>query len=256
MNTSISSLATSVGKLPPAYQTTFDASTWITASPISFKLGPNVQQQVKLHVVVPSTAESGGHYATISFATSSDKTPPPGQSQLNISGNVDAQAIVTVGGDVKTELKGIGHIGVPHFNLKSPINFDLALKNTGNVHVLPQRITINIFERGSSNPTTRLEVPPNQVQQLILPEVSKAYRVAWNQLPSVGWIRAQAIVEYAEAGGKTHVLTITSERFYVIPLAMLIVVLVIIVVAVIFLINFLLRRRRRRKRKFQSKARA
>ena len=169
-------------------QKTLDASSWFTLSPADFILQPHEKKLVQIQITPPYGSEPGGHYATIYFEPMIPQEAMSYNSSFNL-GRIGVLSFLIVPGDIEQ------NIIIEDFtskNLQSfgPLNFDLTLKNDGNVHLLPtgQIVIKNIYgvEKASLalTPTT------------ILPGTSDTYHPSWDKTLLLGRYEVTPHVNY------------------------------------------------------------
>lgn len=108
------------------------ARTWFTLPKGNFVIGPRKQIFINYSISVPKTAAIGGHYAAIFL-----QTVPPPSTGTYISRVVRVATIfyMGVGGDLSPSGHYVG-LSVPWLQTLPPIDGNLKIANTGNVHFL------------------------------------------------------------------------------------------------------------------------
>ena len=113
----------------------FDASAWLKLEPTDFILQPNKEQTVEVEITPPENAEPGGHYATIYFQP---LIPEEVLSKGNsiISSRIGVLAFLLVKGDM-IEKASLENLYFDEFSQYGPSVISYAVKNEGNVHIVP-----------------------------------------------------------------------------------------------------------------------
>ena len=222
-------------------EATSDLASWIEIPSTSFKVKPLDWQSVIFEISVPRDAEPGGHYAAIFFTP---EKAQPEKGNVSVDYKTGSLILLTVSGDAKQEGK------LESFKIKDdikffdyiPVNFEVRIKNNGNVHFRPGGgIEIkNIFGKK----TTDLPILKEESGGNILPGSIRKYEIVWGEnneenLPQGFW----NIVKYEwnnfYIGPYTAVATVglpqglsdpMSVSFWIIPWQLLIVVLVSFVI--------------------------
>ncbi len=182
-----------------------DASTWLINKGEKFLLDVGEQQSVDVQFLVPENAGPGGHYAMVTFTTSSIQ-------QLSASGSIvtpslTSLALITVAGDIQEEAS-IEKLNTPPvlFGEDQTLSFNIA--NTGNVHILPTA-TVRLYDRGNQL-VDSITVPP----QLILPSTTKKYDIKWSTGGRVGVHRVEIDMSY---GSPKQFLSLNTGTIILLP---------------------------------------
>lgn len=215
-----------------------DLASWIEIPKTSFKIKPLDWQSVIFEISVPKDAEPGGHYAAIFFTPEKSQ---PEKGNVSVDYKTGSLVLLTVSGDAKQEGK------LESFKIKDdvkffnyiPVNFEVRVKNNGNVHFRPGGgIEVkNIFGKK----TTALPILKEESGGNVLPGSIRKYDVVWGEkdLPQGFW----NIVKYEwnnfHMGSYTAVATAglpqglsdpMSVSFWIIPWHLIIVILALLVV--------------------------
>lgn len=223
-------------KYDPDYAAAYDASKWFTLSTPDFLLMPNQQQIETVKISVPADAEAGGHYATIFFESFSPSQPSDGDGAA-INPRVGVLTLLSVRGDIRERAEISGPLNVHGFQGEAgPTAFDLAVRNDGNVHLVPYgTVTIrNVFGR-------KVKTIPLPLGTL-LPGTTRKYDLNWEHGLRFGIYKATANVA---AGSQNHGLAPVSSRFILFPLIIAIPVMILLATV----IGFAVWRHRRVKRR-------
>lgn len=120
----------------------FSLSKWISFTQPKIALTPEQVMEFKYDINVPTTAESGGHYGVLFFATDPPKTDG-NENKVSLGSMIGSLVLVRVPGSI-TE-KGLleSFSADRYFNLDNDITFLTKISNLGNIHFKPRgEITI------------------------------------------------------------------------------------------------------------------
>lgn len=219
----------------------FTLKSWITPLP-SFQLSPGKIQTLNISINVPANASPGGHYGVIRFTGTPPKLEGTG---VSLSASLGALVLLTVNGNLKHKLS-VEQFATTDANNKptgifesAPINFEVRLKNTGNVQEQPTGSIMVTDMFGKTLGGVNINVPPHN----ILPDSIRKFTAVMDKTVIgskhlFGRYRAELNVSYG--GGKQTVLT-DHITFWVIPYK-LIAAIIIILVAGFFGLRYGLRR--------------
>lgn len=195
--------------------TTEDIAGWTTVTPTSFTLPKGGSQEVTATVTVPKDA-AGGHYGSIVFNLAGTPTAQgPGLSQ-----QVGSLFLLTINGTLQEKMSVVS-FKAPSFSESGPINFDLTLKNSGNVHVKPEGlITVtDMFGRQVAS------VPIDG--QNVFPGKNRIMQTTLNKQWLVGPLTAEAVMYYGTVNRQS--LDATTS-FFVFPYRLALAGLLVIIV--------------------------
>lgn len=144
----------------------YSASSWITTDNSQVVLSPKESREIIYNLVVPQNASPGGHYVV--FVAEAKDEPVLLGSNANVASSIGSLLYITVTGNIKEQAK-ISLENINPFQEYGPINFDINIKNLGNIHIRPYlNITLyNIF----GNKTEEISSP----DQNIFPGINKIY---------------------------------------------------------------------------------
>ncbi len=149
-----------------------DLSAWIQIDKAQLTLDPGETKEVPFTIAVPTDAEPGGHYAGIFFASGGTAT---GGGQIGVQSKLGTLVILTVDGNIR-EQAAISSVKLdgPSSLSRPPVNLNVRIKNSGNVHVKPKgKVTIlNMF--GGEVETITLPQDKN-----VLPGQTRLFEVSW-----------------------------------------------------------------------------
>jgi len=126
---------------------TFSLASWITVLPSEAEISSKGTMTFTFQTAVPLNAEPGGHFGSIIFRIGGQSNPQ--QSGAVVAQELGALVLVRIAG--KTSEKATLESFVPKKRLweRGPVEFEIRVKNEGNVHIKPAGvITItNLFGR-------------------------------------------------------------------------------------------------------------
>jgi hypothetical protein len=202
-----------------------DASKWFTLDEPDFIIQPHQVRTIKASIQPPADASPGGHYATIFFQ------PLVPEEALSVStaymnARVGVLAFTVVKGDITQKLSIATPLHAPGVIQRGNATFSFALKNNGNVHLLPSG-TLTIYN-GRNKAVAALHLPPG----IILPNETKTYDIPWQPPEPVGKYRGQLSLRYGDDNTR---LPQQDATFVIIPWMGMSAALVIFVGGVLFI---------------------
>jgi hypothetical protein len=206
----------------------FSLANWIAVEPQEAVIGPNEDFIFTFTTSVPPNAEPGGHFGSVVFKMGG---ATPGQTGASIRQEIASLVLLRVAGTVKEEAQLLSFNSPKSFYEYGPVDFEIRMKNTGNVHVKPQgTVTItDIFGRQ----VDQFQIEPKN----ILPDASRKIDAQWNNRALFGRYTATAVLAYTKDGQPI----IATTTFSGIPYRT--VALVLIALSIIFALLFRARRR-------------
>ena len=178
-------------------------SQWVDIDSGPYSITPGQSADIPFTVVVPETADPGGHYAAILVGTK----PPVetgGGSSIKVSSQLASLILLRINGEEKEEGQIREFSTSEKFYFNPRVNFKLRFENTGNVHLLPRgEIRVeNIF--GEEKGTIKLN--HNTEFGNVLPEGIRAWNFEWQSekgLSNMGRYRATLVLSYGEKASET-----------------------------------------------------
>ena len=167
-------------------QAGFGILSWTTVDPSEFLLGPGEETAVTFLIDVPENAPPGGHYMSVLA-----KVGSAGAAEgVAVGQRIGSLVLLRVAGEV-VEQAQVAEIVAPSFAAKGPIDFDVVLRNTGNVHLRPIGEVVVTGTFGGEVARLRLE------QRNMLPDSERAFSVTWD----TGWNLGRYTAEYTGVYG-------------------------------------------------------
>lgn len=145
---------------------TFSLAKWVTTNPSTFTLKPGAEIEINYTVNVPKDAEPGGHYCSVLVKMGGDEVVEGGAS---VASRVGSLILLRVSGNVKEEASIESFTVDKNYYEKSPVNFELRVKNNGNNHIRPKGTIIitNIFgQKVTEIPLNGLNVLPDAIRKM------------------------------------------------------------------------------------------
>src|SRR5688572_15929069 len=123
----------------------YSLASWISVTPEKVTIQAGESQVFNYTIDVPANASPGGRFGSIIFKTA--LKPVTGQSGVAVGQEIGSLLLLKIAGQVteKAEIAGFG--AKSGINERGPVDFDIRVKNSGNVQIKPKgTVTIsNIF---------------------------------------------------------------------------------------------------------------
>jgi hypothetical protein len=228
--------------LPEDDQT--DLASWIRFESDRIEIPPRDSREVAWVANVPSDAEPGGHYGAIFFST----RPPGDVEGVGVGAKTGVLVLLNVNGDIREEMELVSFEallpeGEPWTN-RIPIQFQIRLKNSGSVHVLPVG---SIKISNSFGSTATIDANPRRSRSLPAgvrrvgswwgDENTYARSGFWSELAAewknleFGKYTAELQMEYGRSGKRIT----AASTFWIIPWHLGVVVLGAVVLLILLL---------------------
>lgn len=173
-------------------ENSFSLASWMRLLPVSAEIPAGETKTFTFVMDIPENAEPGGHFGSVVFtAGSEEKLDQPGAT---VAQEVASLVLVKIAGDVDEQAD------IESFNTESsfyeygPVNFDIRVKNDGNVHVKPTgNITITNM---LGQQVASFAIDPKNV----LPDAVRRVPATWNQKYMFGRYTATAVLNYGSEG--------------------------------------------------------
>jgi len=147
---------------------------WVSFSDPTFTINPNEWKTENVTFTVPTTASFDYYYAIVFFRA--DQQAPQGTNQTILNGGTATLVLLTA--DVPGAKK---ELSIDNFTVSKnmfeflPATFDVKVKNTGNIHVIPHG---NIFISRNGQDVATLDV--NATQGSVLPASPRTFATDWS----------------------------------------------------------------------------
>jgi hypothetical protein len=150
-----------------------DFTKWVSFSKSQFDAPPGAWQTIKMTVNLPPSAAFGYYYAA-QFELANPPKPKPGAA--NLQGAVAIFVLLNAEAPGASRRIEVTSFKADHSTYEFlPVNFSIAVRNTGNVHTAPHG---NIFIKRGSKQIASLNV--NSTEGMVLPKSNRIYASAWN----------------------------------------------------------------------------
>ena len=170
-----------------------DLASWIQVGAGPFTLASGDRVEIPVTIQVPTNAEPGGHYASLFFGTDPSLKPENG-GQVSIRSLIGTLVILRVSGQVteQASLKTFAVNGKTTTFSHGPVNFDVRVQNSGNVHVRPSGSLLikNMWGR------TVATVPLNSTEGAVLPNSIRKFSVTWGEAAASKGFFGQVAAEW------------------------------------------------------------
>lgn len=169
-----------------------EAYQWVKFDKTDLTLAAGERVQVGYTITVPKNASAGGHYAVLFAETQPDE---PSSTQVARKKRVGSLVYITVNGDIQ-QAGSLESFTVPFWQTKAPINSNIRINNSGNVHF--QVDTKVVYSTIFNKPRFEL----NQ-QNLILPGTIRRIETPMQNSPYLGIFKVSGEAKFLN---KTEVL--------------------------------------------------
>ncbi|MDD3066983.1 MAG: hypothetical protein PHO48_04115 [Candidatus Gracilibacteria bacterium] len=184
--------------------------SWFTFEDSQIDLPANSEKEVNFTVTVPKDAAAGGRYASVMYIAAGESE---NKGNLQVNTAVPSLILLTVTGN-QIQTGSFENFALRDTVLAGdiPLAFNLAFKNTGNIHAKPSG-SVAIFDQQTgkqltsiaryNNPATGESVvadtiPINLNGGNVLPGSPRIFEVAWNENIISGKFTAKASLGYAK----------------------------------------------------------
>jgi len=216
-------------------ESSYDLASWMSLPQGAIAVNPLDWQTVIINIEIPKDAEPGGHYAAAFFTPS--KTEEAGKDGVSVDYKTGSLVLLTVTGEAKQggSVKSFSLKNNKWFHEYVPVNMQLRVENTGNVHFKPGgAIEIkNILNKKSAE----LAVINSEEGGNVLPNSTRKYDIVWGaqeekNMPQNFWQKVQYEFKNFHCGKYTAVAAIVlpqgqatpmSVTFWIIPWQLLLV---------------------------------
>lgn len=146
-------------------------ASWLKLPLSRITLAPREKQEIKFSIEVPASAEPGGHYTALLWGTA----PAAKEGEVGISGKTGHLILLKVSGAIKEAGRPLAFGTGKKIYSALPVDFAVAFKNEGNVHLKPLgQIEIkNIFGRQAAI------IPLNAEGKNVLPASIRTFEASW-----------------------------------------------------------------------------
>lgn len=203
-------------------ETSFSLASWIEVTPKSITLPPKTAQYFTFTIKVPLQAEPGGHFGSLIFRTI--PTEKIEGSGATLAQEIGSLVLLRIAGETVEQANIESFKTSKNIFEKGPVNFEIRIKNLGNVHTKPAG-TISITN-ALGNQVGSVTVEPKNV----LPSATRKLEATWDTTWRLG--RYSATYTAVLSDKTTRSLTTT---FTILPYRALAVILVVLIIIIILL---------------------
>lgn len=195
------------------------ARSWFHTEPPDMILDPKTPRKILVEIEVPKNAEPGGRYVSVFFNTFTPPGEPKPASNFVIQSQIGVLFFLTVKGNI-TSAGRLARFSTAPLSLRSPVNFNLAVENSGNVHLRPQG-TVKVSRLGGKE-VGKFNVE-DQGSLTALPGKIRSLRLKWEvPSPPIGIYKAQVELRSGPA------VTLRGTRWFMVIYYPILFLLVII----------------------------
>lgn len=184
--------------------------------------------EVDFQIDVPNSAEPGGHYAAIFVKKTVDTDE--NKTEIGVSSRVGSLILLSVPGDV-TRTAEIEEFSTPSFVWKGPIDLNMRVKNSGNVHY-------DSSAKVAVEPILGKTDEVDMGTHTIVPSNSRNYSGTWTKRFPFGYytLKAQAL----DGDGN---LVEMEKGMWALPLE-IVIPLIVLIILIIWTVKIIKRRYR------------
>lgn len=190
----------------PLFDRPDPAAAWVSVPQTKFTLDPGEEAKISFVITVPQEAEPGEHFLALYARTLGS------EGQIGLATRIGSLLFLHVGGTVTESLSFRSFVTPSWWHVQPPIFVDIALENTGTIHLVPEgQVTVSnwrgkIVERHSLNDRQR-KVFPNTF-----------WRATYEVGQNFGWLDAGPVtVEATVFFGQSFQKLNTNTRVWFIP---------------------------------------
>lgn len=194
----------------------YSLANWIEVTPDKAALQPGESKTFEYTIKVPAFAEPGGRFGSIIFKTAA-KQINSGQSGVAVAQEIGALIFIKISGEVKEKAAITDFAPRRGFYENGPVDFDLKVKNEGNVQFKPSG-TITI----SNSLGQKVATIPVDAQN-VLPDATRKMAATWKNEWLLGQYTATLSLTY---GNGKQILT-ASTTFWAFPYKPVLAVIII-----------------------------
>lgn len=186
-------------------ETSFSLASWMRVLPVEGSVPANSTETFTFVIDVPLNAEPGGHFGSVVFKTGGEEALD--QPGATVAQEIASLVLVRIAGDVDEEADIVTFAPLNSFYEYGPVNLEMRIENTGNVHVRPQG-TITITNMLGQE-VDQFEIEPKNV----LPGAIRKVPATWNTKYMFGMYTATAALTYGNEGSTI----VSSTKFTGMP---------------------------------------
>lgn len=199
----------------------FSLASWITVTPDTNVVIPaRAEKEFTFRVTAPKTAEPGGHFGALVFATTPGGVKSTGAA---LSQEVASLILTRIPGDVHEQAVVESFQSDHNFYEFGPVNFTARIKNEGGVHIRPigSVLITDMFGR-----KTAVDIEPRNV----LPGAIRIIPALLKDKLLIGRYHANLILAYGSHNQNIY----ASTEFWAFPVRYALMLLAVLVVLIFF----------------------
>ncbi len=219
-------------------EATHDLASWMSVPEGLITINPLDWQTVIININIPKDAEPGGHYAAAFFTP--NKIENTGKDGVSVDYKTGSLALLTVTGEARQggNVKSFTLRGDKSFYEYVPVNMELRVENTGNVHFKPGGMVEikNIFNKKAGE----IAVTDSDSGGNVLPNSTRRYDLTWEKQedkngPQDFWSKVQYEFKHFRCGRYVATASVDLPQgqaaphtlsFWIIPWQLLLVVII------------------------------
>ena len=206
-------------------ETSFSLASWITVNPSQVVIPARGSQTFDFQIVVPDTAEPGGHFGSVIVSTQPISIDASGAA---VSQEAGPLILVSVAGDITKTGQIVEFTAQKGFWEKGPVVLETRVENQGNVHFKPSGTIVIKDMFGRQVTSIDLE------ERNVLPGTVRKLTNEWGPGFAVGRYTADLSVVFDD--GQT--VATASTSFIVFPYKIIIPALLGAILLVFLLVRF------------------
>lgn len=183
-------------------ETSFSLASWIAVTPSEVEIPARSSKTFTFKTNIPLNAEPGGHFGSIIFRVGGQKMP--GQTGAVVSQELGALVLLRIAGKTAEQASLESFAAQKRLWEKGPVNFEVRVKNEGNVHFKPTGVITIVNFFGKKVATFNIE-PKN-----VLPGAIRKMEATWGQKFLLGKYTATVSLTYGSQG---KILTASTTFF-------------------------------------------
>lgn len=205
--------------------TTYSLAKWVFPEPKQFTLAGKEEKEIPFSINVPKDAEPGGHYASVLINIGGGKLEGGGAT---VSSRVGSLILLRVSGNVKEAANVESFKTNQAYYEKTPVTFELRMKDTGNNHINPKGTIVitNIFGKKVS------EVPLKGLN--VLPGAIRKMDTTWN---ASGFLASRYTATLVATYGSQNLPISATTSFIVFPKYFAITLLVVLLLLIFLIVG-------------------
>lgn len=216
----------SVDLMDDQSNTTYSLAKWVVPEPKNISVKNGAEKEISFTINVPKDAEPGGHYASVLAEMGASGAQV--QSGATVASKVGSLILLRVAGNVKENANIESFKANKYYYEKSPVSFELRVKDNGNNHINPTGTILitNLFGQKVA------EIPLNGKN--VLPGAIRKMDTDWSFSKLLANRYTATLV--ANYGQQNQTLSATTT-FIVFPKPFAIALLIVVILIVLAILN-------------------